>query len=105
MALLALKNENIVPISRFNKGEASKIFSEVKSIGQKFVFKNNSLECVLLSPEQYDEFMERMISMELYIEALERLEKDNSECYSQAEVMNKFGITREQLDSCGVELE
>lgn len=105
MSLIALKNENIVPISRFNKGEASKIFTEVKNIGQKFVFKNNVLECILLSPEQYDEFMERMIHMELYIEALERLAKDSGRSYSQEEIMQEFGITREQLDSCEVEIE
>lgn len=63
------------------------------------------MECVLLSPEQYDEFMERMIHMELYIEALERLAKDNGRSYSQEEVMQEFGITREQLDSCDVEIE
>lgn len=63
------------------------------------------MECVLLLAEQYDEFMERMIHMELYIEALERLAKDNGRSYSQEEVMQEFGITREQLDSCDVEIE
>ncbi len=105
MSLLALKNDNIVPISRFNKGEASRIFSEVKEIGQKFVFKNNALECVLLSPEQYNEFMERMVDMELYIEALERLKNDDGKYYSQEDIMKEFGITREQLNCCEVDLE
>lgn len=49
--------------------------------------------------------MEGMIHMELYIEALERLVKDNGRSYSQEEVMQEFGITREQLDSCDVEIE
>lgn len=38
--------------------------------------------------------------MELYIEALERLAKDSGRSYSQEEIMQEFGITREQLDSC-----
>lgn len=59
------------------------------------------MECVWLLPE----LMERMIHMELYIEALERLAKDNGRSYSQEEVMQEFGITREQLDSCEVEIE
>lgn len=59
------------------------------------------MECVLLLPE----LMEGMIHMELYIEALERLVKDNGRSYSQKEVMQEFGITREQLDSCDVEIE
>lgn len=59
------------------------------------------MECVLLLAE----LMEGMIHMELYIEALERLVKDNGRSYSQEEVMQEFSITREQLDSCDVEIE
>ena len=105
MSLIALKNENVVSVSRFNKGEAGKIFTEVKSVGQKFVFKNNMLECVLLSPAQYDEFMEKMVQMKLYIEALERLQNDNGRSYSQEAVMQEFGVSRQQLEGCEVELE
>lgn len=43
----------IVPISRFNKGEAGKIFDEVKSGGFKIVVKNNVPTCVLITPEKY----------------------------------------------------
>jgi hypothetical protein len=31
----------IVPITRFNKGEANKIFDEVQNSGPKIVMKNN----------------------------------------------------------------
>ena len=44
--------ENTVSISLFNKGLAGKIFDEVKLSGAKVVMKNNSAECVLLSPEE-----------------------------------------------------
>lgn len=47
-----------VSISLFNRGFAGKIFEEVKKNGAKVVMKNNSPECVLLSPEEYIKLME-----------------------------------------------
>ena len=47
--------DTFVPISRFNRGEANKIFDEVKETGYKVVVKNNIPICVLLSPERYRE--------------------------------------------------
>ena len=44
---------NTVPITLFNRGLAGKIFEEVKQQGSKVVMKNNTPECVLLSPEEY----------------------------------------------------
>ncbi len=45
---------SLIPISRFNKGEANKIFKEVRETGFKIVLKNNSPTCVLLTPEAYN---------------------------------------------------
>lgn len=84
--------DKIVSISRFNKGEANRIFKEVKEFGTKFVFKNNMPECVLLSPEQYEELMEKIIDYELYIEAMERLNDTNSKLYSSDEVEAMLGL-------------
>ena len=42
----------MVPITRFNKGEAAKIFDEVETTGTKIVVKNNRPACVLISPSQ-----------------------------------------------------
>ena len=50
--------DSIIPISRFNKGEANKIFSEVKKNGVRIVVKNNVPECVLISPKDYQQMME-----------------------------------------------
>ena len=47
----------MVPITRFNKGEAAKIFEEVESTGTKIVVKNNRPTCVLVSPSQYEMLM------------------------------------------------
>lgn len=49
---------SFVPISRFNKGEAHKIFDEVKENGYGIVVKNNHPTCVLIAPEIYEEMME-----------------------------------------------
>lgn len=43
-----------IPISRFNKGEAAKIFEEVRSEGVKVVTKNGKAEVILLSPDKYE---------------------------------------------------
>lgn len=45
--------EDTVSISMFNRGLAGQIFEEVKHCGAKVVMKNNSPECVLLSPDEY----------------------------------------------------
>ena len=81
----ALILDRVVPISRFNKGEATKIFSEVKETGTKYVFKNNLPECVLLSPEMYDQMVENLIDMELYIEALERVNRADRKIFTAEE--------------------
>ena len=50
--------DSIVPISRFNKGEANKIFSDVKKYGTRIVVKNNVPECVLMSPQSFQNMIE-----------------------------------------------
>ncbi len=42
--------DSLVPVSRFNRGEAGKIFEEVSKYGTKIVLKNNTPACVLVSP-------------------------------------------------------
>ena len=49
--------KSIVPITRFNKGEASRIFDEVEAGGTKVVMKNNRPACILMSPEKYESLM------------------------------------------------
>jgi antitoxin StbD len=61
-----------VPISRFNKGEAGKIFDEVNSCGIKVVIKNNKPAGVILSPDKYLEVMKTVESYHLLVEAMSR---------------------------------
>lgn len=50
--------KRIVPVTRFNRGEAGKIFEEVAAEGPKIVMKNNTPLCVLLSPDDYEKLLE-----------------------------------------------
>ena len=47
----------LVPISRFNRGEANKIFDEVKEDGVKIVLKNNQPIGVIMTPEMYESLL------------------------------------------------
>lgn len=108
MARVSILNimNSMVPISRFNKGEASKIFDEVASSGTKIVIKNNRPACVLLSPAQYESLMEMLSDSLLYTEAEKRMATNNdSETLSYEAVMEELGITQKELDDIDVEIE
>ncbi len=97
---------SLVPISRFNKGEANKIFEEVKETGFKIVLKNNSPACVLLTPEAYVELLETLENYRLFIEAEKRMEKVKTEDFIPADkVMQELGIKESDLEGTDVELE
>ena len=96
----------MVPISRFNKGEANKIFDEVEKTGTKIVVKNNRPACVLISPGQYESLMEMLSDFILREEAESRMEHyDASENMTQEQMMEEFGISQRELDEVDVELE
>ena len=98
--------KTMIPITRFNKGEANKIFDEVQRAGAKIVMKNNSPACVLLSPEQYESLMEMLSDYILLNEAETRMTNNNSqENLSHEEVMKEFGISQDELDGIDVEIE
>ena len=96
----------IVPISRFNKGEASKIFDEVSAGGFKIVVKNNKPICVLITPEKYEEMMETIENYYLFIEAEKRMKSaTQSDFISHEELMKDFNIREEELEDVQVEIE
>ncbi len=98
--------KTMIPISRFNKGEANKIFDEVETTGAKIVVKNNKPACVLISPAQYESLMEMLSDFILKEEAEARMEHYNaSENQTQEQMMQEFGITQSELDAVDVELE
>lgn len=96
----------IVPITRFNKGEANRIFDEVESGGTRVVMKNNRPVCVLMSPGKYEALMEMLADYFLQEEADARMVQYNpDETLSQEEVMASLGVSREDLDGVDVEIE
>ena len=98
--------KSIVPITRFNKGEASRIFDEVEAGGTKVVMKNNRPACILMSPEKYESLMEMLSDYIMEEEAEARMTQyDPDETMSRREVMESFGITDDDLDDVVVEIE
>jgi len=98
--------KKIVPITRFNKGEASKIFDEVQTSGIRIVVKNNHPACVLISPEQYESLIEMLSDYLLLTEADKRMAENNdAENVSHEEMMRQLGVTQKELDDIDVEIE
>ena len=105
MSIVGMMN-SMIPITRFNKGEATKIFDEVETSGTKIVVKNNKPACVLLSPAQYENLMEMLSDYMLYTEAENRMAYNNpEENISHEDLMKELGITQDDLDGVEVEIE
>ena len=89
---------NTVPITQFNRGLAGKIFEDVKQCGAKVVMKNNTAECVLLSPDEYIRLMDELNDARLAALAAERMAHFNHEItVSEAEMNRRLGITEDDL--------
>lgn len=98
--------DTIVPISRFNRGEAAKIFDEVNEAGVKIVLRNNTAVGVLVKPERYEEMVEMLEDYALYFEAEKRLKnQQTTSTYSQQEVLDALGIDAADLEDGDVEIE
>ena len=90
-----------VPITKFNRGQAGRIFGDVKKTNNtKVVIKNNEPEVVLLSPQEYNKLVsvyEQVKEETLYQKIAERISKDSKVTYSREEVMKELSITEEDL--------
>jgi len=96
----------IVPISRFNRGEASKIFEEVNETGVKIVLKNNIPVGVIVEPEQYEAMVEMLEDYALFFEAEKRVKNaEVDEPVTREQVMKSLGISEADLDDVDVEIE
>ena len=85
--------ENTIPISLFNRGLAGKIFDDVKNHGAKVVMKNNTPECVLLSPEEYIRLLDEANDAKLLAVATERMSHfDSANLITQAQVDHELGF-------------
>lgn len=107
MANITSAIRDTISISLFNRGLAGKIFEDVKQSGAKVVMKNNSAECVLLSPEEYIKLMDEVNDARLLSIANERMQNFSpTNLISSEELYKELGITEEDLDAIGeVEFE
>lgn len=97
---------SIIPISRFNKGEAGKIFDEVNESGTKIVVKNNKPTCILITPEKYEEMIETIENCNLLVEAEKRIKHaQNSDFISHEEIKKEFNIGKDELEDVEVKIE
>ena len=87
-----------VPINQFNRGLAGKIFEEVKKSGAKVVMKNNTAECVLLSPDEYAKLIDEICDARLLLLASDRMSRaDLSQTVTQEEVYRELGLSAADL--------
>lgn len=99
--------QKTISISLFNRGLAGKIFESVKHTGPKVVMKNNTAECVLMSPAEYVRLMNEVNDARLILLADKRMQHYNAnKTISQEAVDQEFGFTPEDLDNADeVEIE
>ncbi len=91
---------NTISITLFNRGQAGKIFEDVKKSGAKVVMKNNTAECVLMSPDEYLKLIDEVNDARLLAEATGRMAKFNAADAIPAEkVYDDLGITPSALES------
>ncbi|MBO6111940.1 MAG: type II toxin-antitoxin system Phd/YefM family antitoxin [Lachnospiraceae bacterium] len=91
-------NDHIVPITRFNKGEANKIFDEVSRDGFRYVVKNNQVKCILISPEAYDMLIDEI--EDHYDSRLiqDRLLHDEDRLVSMKDMADKYKISKKDIE-------
>lgn len=99
--------KSLIPITQFNRGQASRIFDRLRTEPQLIVLKNNQPSAVILSPEEYERLLEIEEDYLLMMEANERLASNQDKpTKSFDEVMQDLGITEEELHLVGdVEIE
>jgi len=99
MELTANFLTRLVPITQFNRGQASRIFDRLRSEPELIVLKNNQPSAVILSPEEYTRLAEIEENYRLLLEASKRLVAyQNKSALSEADVLKHFGITETDLE-------
>lgn len=99
MAFTANMLDCLIPITQFNKGQASRIFDRLRTEKQLVVLKNNAPSAVILSPEEYARLSEIEEDYALLLEATQRLaDSTNESTLSFDTVMSNLGISEEDLN-------
>ena len=92
--------KSLVPITQFNKGQASRIFDRLNTEKQLIVLKNNVPSAVIISPEEYIRLSEIAENYYLLAEAQQRIGKNNGKkTLSFDDVMKNYGISEDDIDN------
>ena len=101
MAYTADILDSLVPITQFNRGQASKIFDRLHSESRLIVLKNNQPAAIILSPAEFQRLSEIEEDYTLLLEATRRLKEDSSSTSSREEVMSELNISESELAAAG----
>ena len=101
MAYTADILDSLVPITQFNRGQASKIFDRLHSESRLIVLKNNQPAAIILSPSEFQRLNEIEEDYTLLLEATRRLKEDSSSTSSREEVMSELNISESELAAAG----
>lgn len=99
MASTAKVLNSLVPITQFNRGQASRIFDRLHTENQLIVLKNNQPAAVILSPSEYSRLTEIEEDYILLMEATRRLADNSSPATSMEDVMKELGINQDEIDA------
>ena len=104
MAATAELLQSLVPISQFNRGQASRIFDRLNNEKELIVLKNNQPSAIILSPDEYARLTEIEEDYYLLLEANARLEK-SEKTIPFSDVLKDLGIDESEiLDAEDVEI-
>lgn len=98
--------KNMIPFSEFNRGQAGKIFDEVKNDGAKIVVKNNKPECVLVSVDDYIKMVDEINDNRALLMAADRMSDFSGnikDTFSQEEVEQLLGIDTSNYEEVEIE--
>lgn len=98
--------KNMVSFSEFNRGQAGKIFDEVKNDGTKIVVKNNNPECVLISVNEYIKMVDEINDMRALLLAVDRMSDFDGEIkdtFSHEEIKKLLGVNTDDCEEVEIE--
>ena len=101
MAYTADILDSLIPITQFNRGQASRIFDRLHTESQLIVLKNNQPAAIILSPSEFQRLSEIEEDYTLLLEATRRLKEDSSSTSSREEVMSELNISEPELATAG----
>ncbi len=90
---------SLIPITQFNRGQASRIFDRLHTESRLVVLKNNQPAAVILSPAEFSRLNKIEEDYMLLLEAVERLAHNAKPTVSMDEVLKELGISNEELES------